>query len=157
MGGWMSKYLKALTTVAQEAKASFRLLSDCLLVEILKDEEFKTKSGLILASGTKAQINGIDANKPTWIRILMVGEGFYDNAEDGSLKLIPLETKPGDLALVGKNAIEPLSVFGRIAIYGETQLGFVRDSEIRMRFDGQEGFDKFFEVANSVLTNGPAA
>lgn len=150
----MSKYLKALEHAASEGKSNYQLVGDCLIVEVLKDEEFKTKSGLILASGTKAQINGIDANKPLWARVLMVGEGYYDTDEDGNQTEVPLETKPGDVILIGKQSIEYFSVFGRLPNYGDTQLGLVRDGEVRMRFRGQEGFDKFFELANSQLTSG---
>lgn len=148
----MSKYLKALIHASETGQETFKLMSDCIIVEIIKDEELKTKSGIILASGNKTQINGIDANKPLWGRVLMVGEGYYEIDEEGNKRDVKLETVPGDIVLLGKQSVEYFSVFGKLPNYGETQLGLTREGEVRMRFKGQEGFDKFFELANSQLT-----
>jgi co-chaperonin GroES (HSP10) len=146
-----SKYLKAFQTVSESGKGTYQLIGDCILVEVIKEDEFKTKSGLILSSGNARQVNGIEANKPTWVRILLTGEGYY-NDKDGTMEEVPLDSKPGDIALVSANSIKYFSVFGPIVAVGQTQLGLIRESDIQMRFPGDVGFNKFFEIVNASLT-----
>jgi co-chaperonin GroES (HSP10) len=132
-----------------------------MLVEVIKDEEFEKKVttdsgkvvGIIMNAdlSAKSQKGGLGADKPTFARVLMVGEG-YDN-EDGKEKL-PLDSKPGDIILIPEASIKKVSVFGKLVSYGETTLGLVRDSEVQMRFSGSEAFDKFFELLNEKVTNG---
>jgi co-chaperonin GroES (HSP10) len=147
-----SKYLEAFVAAGQEGKNLFQLVGDCLLVELIKDEEFKTKSGIILQTElSKNQNNGLYADKPTFVRVLLVGNGYFDTDEDGKIKDVPLESKAGDIVLVGRTSIKQFSVFGKLVSYGETQIGLVREADVQLRFNGQEGFDRFFEIINSSL------
>jgi co-chaperonin GroES (HSP10) len=146
----MSKYL---TAFRDANKDNFKLIGDCLLIEVLKEDEFKTKSGLIIADSTGRQVNGLSADKPTFVRVLIVGEGYY-NEDDGSD--VRLDSQPGDIVLVGTTSIKRFSVFGPIVNYGDTSLGLIRESDVQMRFNGQAGFDAFFREANEAL-NGQKA
>jgi hypothetical protein len=151
-----SKYLKAFQQTAESQRPDYQLIGDFLLVELIPDDEFKTKSGIILQTDlSKSQTNGIHTDKPTFVRVLMTGEGYFDDSdkmddEDASEgpRTIPLESQPGDIALVGRTSIKFFSVFGKLVSYGETQLGLCRESDIQMRFKGQEGFDRFFGALN---------
>lgn len=145
----MSKYL---TAFRDSNKDNFQLIGDCLLVEVLKEDEFKTKSGLIIADSTGKQINGLSADKPTFVRVLLVGEGYYSE-DDGDVKL---DSQPGDIVLVGTTSIKRFSVFGPIVNYGDTSLGLIRESDVQMRFNGQDGFNAFFREANEALEKAKA-
>lgn len=140
-----SPYPKAFEKLA-ECREAFELIGDCILVEEIEDDEFRTQGGLIIASGTK-QINGVEADKPTFARVLWVGEGYYD---DDSGKSIPLNVEPGDVILVGRHSIKRFSVFGSI-LYSGTRIGLTRESEIQLRFKGEAGYDRFFGTLNSAI------
>ena len=139
-----SKYINRFTN-AGEMKESVELIGDCLLVEKIKDEELTTKSGLIIATSSR-QIGTFAENKPVWVRVLMVGEGYYDSETDTS---IPLNAKPGDIALVGQVSTKWFSVFGELKNYEPETIGLTRESEIQLRFKGEDGFKTTFERLNS--------
>lgn len=131
--------------VALEASDTYKLVGNILIVQVINEDEIKTKSGLVIAQSIKNQVTSVGANKPTFARVLMTGEGYYD--DDGTETA--LETKVGDIVLVPSVDIKFLSVFGKLMSSSDNQLGMVRDSEVQMRFKGQEGFDKFFGVLNN--------
>jgi co-chaperonin GroES (HSP10) len=141
-----SKYLDAFTAVAREHAAAFELVGDYLIVEVIPDEEFKTKSGLIMATSSGHQVNSITADKPTFVRVLMVGAGTPKDAD--STDLVKYDVDPGDICLVGAHSIKYFSVFGQLVTYGETRIGLTLAGEIQMRFKGQTGFDRFFGSLN---------
>jgi co-chaperonin GroES (HSP10) len=144
----VSKYLKAFQKLAEENK-DFELTGDCCLVEVIKDDELKTKGGILLAPSTSArQVTGLSADKPTFVRILLVGKGYYD---DETLEDRPLDVNPGDICLVGATSIKHFSVFGKLISYGETSLGLISAESVQLRFKGQEGYDRVFDLLNSAI------
>lgn len=142
----MSKYLDAFKVAVADAGDSFQLIGDCLLVEILPEAEMKTTSGILISQGSDRQINGFSADRPCFVRVLAVGAGYYDDGkmDEGEPKSIPLDSAPGDILLVGKTSVKYLSTFGNILSYGKNQIGLCRDSDVQIRFKGQEGHDRFF-------------
>src|SRR5689334_13650412 len=96
-----SKYLSGFQTVAKEHGTLYKIQGNLLLVEVIKDEEFKTKSGIILATSDKRQVNGLVQDKPTFVRVLDVGPGYF---KDDTMEDVPLETQPGDILLVPATA-----------------------------------------------------
>jgi hypothetical protein len=152
-----SKYLSAFQAIEKEAPDSFELIGDFLLVEEIKDEEFtksiKADDGsikkLILTEDTsRRQVNSISSDKPTFVRVLLAGKGYYN---DETKEDVPLSVQPGDIILVGGTAIRWFSVFGKLMNYGDTRIGLAQESSIQKRFKGQEGFDKFFDTLNRCL------
>lgn len=144
----MSEYLKAFQAAAAAEPDALTIIGDCLLVELIPDEEHKTKSGLVLASGAQNQINGLSADKPSFVRVLLVGAGYYNDADGKIGEQVPLDSKLGDIVLVGRTSIKPFSVFGKLTNYGQATLGLIRESDIQIRFRGQEGYDRFFDALN---------
>ena len=141
----MSKYLEAFKKLKEYNPQLMELDGECLLVEEIQEEEFKTNSGLILSTGDK-QINSFAADRPVFLRVLYVGDGFIDEDID-----VPLETNPGDIVLVGKHSVKYFSVFGKLISYGDTKLGLIKESEIQVRFKGEGNFDKAFEYLNNTI------
>lgn len=147
-----SKYEGAFRAMAQECSAAYQLYGGNILVEEIPEEELKSKGGLIIATGNKkSQIDGVEANKPCFVRVLAVGEGYYD--EDGLD--VPVNVEPGDICLVGKLSVSWLSAFGNIFTHeGDARLGITNDSQIQMRFRGQAGYEAVFGVLNRELGAG---
>lgn len=150
-------YLHAFRQV--ETSSELQLIGDLLLVEVIKDEEFSKK--VKTDDGREARIFfGTDSNqrkdfsftadKPTFIRILATGEGYYDD-EDPEKQQIPLESKPGQICLIASGSVKPFSVFGKLINYGEVQLGLARESDIQARFENEESFGRYFERLNKAL------
>ena len=139
----MSKYLDSFKQLALEGSDSFQLIGDCLIVEeLVEANEVKTAGGIIV-QGTDGMRDGFEQNKPTFVRVLAVGEGYYD--EEG--KTVPIDANPGDIVLVGALSVKWLSTFGPIISIGKGErLGITRESEIQLRFKGQNGYDEVFRI-----------
>jgi co-chaperonin GroES (HSP10) len=142
-----SKYLEAFKKAKQEAGETYKLYGDAILVERVPEEEIKTASGLVLAPSSAKQINSISADRPHFVHVIAVGEGFY-NEETG--QDVPLSVEPGDIILVGVNSVKWFS-FMEIANYEPGAIGLTRESEIQLKFKGQEAYRKYFDTINSGL------
>jgi uracil phosphoribosyltransferase len=154
-----TKYLEAFTSAEQVLKENFKLIGDLLLVELLKDDEVKkTKSGLFMPTMDARYQAGTVANeKPTFVRVLMAGQGYFEKDENGIIKDIPLDSQPGDILLVPAHAVKLFSVFGSIPISSDLAIGIVRDSEVQARFKGYEGFETFFRSLDEELAKPDSA
>lgn len=148
----MNKTLQAFKALSETGTKNYTLYGDVLIVEEVTAELPKTKSGLVMATGREKQIDGLELNKPVFVRVLAVGAGYYDEetGED-----VPPEVQVGDIVLVGPMSVKWFSYFGNLISTATSRLGLTRESEIQMRFKGQEGYDKAFEILNSSLL--PAA
>lgn len=139
-------YLEAFKNLPTD---SFELIGDCLLVEEIRPEEQKTLGGIVLPTSKEIkQIDGVEANRPTWVRVLLVGAGYYDPKDES---IVPLDVAPGDIILVGRLSVKWLSTFGPLVSSGENQIGITRESEIQLRFKGQAGQDAVFASLRSSL------
>jgi co-chaperonin GroES (HSP10) len=132
-------------TALTEVKESHELIADCILVEKLPEPERRTASGIIYGLDVKNQIGTIAADRPHMVRVLAVGEGYYDE-ETG--KTTPLNVKPGDVVLVSTSSVKWFSTFGDLRDYKPDTIGLSRESEIQWRFKGQDGFARVFEALN---------
>lgn len=148
MDNKQTNYLEAFTNTDAVCPGDFELFGDILLVRELPPEEHKTKSGLIIAPmGGMKQLDGIEANRPCFVEVLKVGAGFFSEGTDH----VPLDSKPGDIILVGKLSVKWLSTLGPITSTPENNLGLVREDEIQARFRGQEVRDRYFKVLGEKL------
>lgn len=153
-----SKYLGAFEDAKAQCSGLYNLTGDVLIVEKVQGQELKkdvmrhdgTKVQLHLAGGTEKKIDGLDMNLPMFARVLAVGPGFYDPT-DSDAAPIGCEVEPGDIILIGRMSVNWFSVFGSLVSTSTNELGLTRESEVRMRFKGQAGYDKFFEALNQQL------
>jgi hypothetical protein len=92
-------------------------------------------------------VDGLDMNKPLFVRVLAVGEGYYDETTGNE---IPLNVQVGDIILVGRIGVNFFSTFCGLVSETGNQIGLSRESEIRMRFKGEEGYQA---VQQLLVTN----
>lgn len=151
-----SKYLEAFKAVAEVAREAYHLIGDNLLVEEIPEEELKTKSGLVLATGDRKMIDGVEANRPVFVRVLAVGEGYYQDEDKSSSspQVVPLDVNVGDIILVGKLSVAWFSAFGNLVTSKGCRIGRCRESDIAQRFKGEEGYAKYFNTLNQVIEKG---
>lgn len=140
-----SQYFKAFEAVRESLKDAMLLTGNLLIVEKASVEEIKTQTGIVIASSLdKKSINDIDANLPDFVHILAVGEGYYDDEDN---KDVPLDSKPGDVALVGRNSVKWFSTFGVLG-YKRDTIGVVTEDQVQLRFKGYNGFQQFINALN---------
>lgn len=144
-----SKYLKAFQALKETCPDSYRTIGDGIWVEEIKEEEAKTKSGLVIAKhGSQMLVDGVEANRPMLVWILEVGEGYYDEdtGED-----VPVEVKSGYIALVSKLSVNWVSVFGGILAHDGPRLGFTREAEIKHYWKGIDAYQLYFATLKKGL------
>lgn len=135
-----SPMLDAFTALKNTHPNAMTLYGDSILVEEVKPEEVKSKGGIILSVSSKIeQMDGIEANRPIYVRVLATGEGFYD--DENPEKDVPLSVKPGDICLVGRLSVGWLSSFLGIASDSKHLLGITREAEVKIKLEGQEGYE----------------
>lgn len=144
-------FAKAFKKVNESCRDAFTLNGDCILVEEVPLEEPKTKSGIVLATANKiSQLDGIESNKPTFARVVAVGEGYVDAQGE----TIPLDCKVGDIILVGRLSVNWLSFLGPLVASGKSQLGITRESEIKLRFHGSDGYERVMATLSEANEQG---
>lgn len=139
-----SKYLKAFQRL-EEAKLPFNIPGDGLMVEQIKDEEVKTKSGLVISSASGYKVSDqIAANLPKFVYVLAKGRGYYD---DETGEDVPLSVDPGAIILVGQASVR---WFGSLPIdgYEPFSIGITLESEAQIKFKGIEEFRRVFSILN---------
>lgn len=138
-----SRYLDQFKAMSEEAKDAYELYGDCLLVEKLKEPERKIGSIILATANGRTDTFGQD--RPHFVRVLAIGKGFYDDktGEDVALSVIP-----GDIILVGPMAVKYFSMFGDLGAYEPDSIGITRESEIQLRFKGEEGYGQVFGTLN---------
>lgn len=152
----MSKYLRAFGRLKEQCAQDYVLLGDTLLVEEIPNaavtKDIQTHDGkkvsLILESGGNKKLDGLEMNKPVFVRVLAKGEGYFD-AETGTD--VTLDVEPGDVVLVGRMSVNWFSVFGTLVSTSEAQLGLTRESEIKMRFKSQAAYDRCFAALSAAM------
>lgn len=141
-----SKYLKRFEKLVAEGAQTFQLIGDYILVERIHIKEKKTAGGIILSlEDNGKQKNTLSQDLPTLVRVIAVGEGYYDDENKSS---VPLNVRPGDICLVGSVSTKWFSDLD-IADYKPYEIGLSRDEEIKMLFKGQEGYERAFGLLNS--------
>lgn len=131
-----SKYLNRFKSIDKP----FLLYGDTLIVERIPVEEKKTASGLFVGIETKNQINTLASERPMFVRVLSVGVGFYD--DDGNE--VKVDAEPGNIILVGDNSVKWFSDMD-IKDYQPYEIGFTRESEIKLKFNSKEDYESTFE------------
>jgi co-chaperonin GroES (HSP10) len=157
----MEKTSDFVQAFAQTDKAfedgAFELMGDILLVREIPQKEEKTKGGLYIPKTDLRTVDGFEANRPCWVEVLKVGSGYYEPGAGGPTpdsfedRYVPLDSKPGDIILVGKLAVKWVSTLGTITSTPENNLGFVRETEIQARFRGRQVHDMYFEVLEAQI------
>lgn len=146
--------LNAFEKAISQCKDDFYLTGDVLLVQKIPAPEHSKevtgpngqKTQIFLAGGAEKKIDGLDMNLPMFVRVLAVGPGFYDPEDEA--KSIGCECEVGDIILIGRMSVNWFSVFGSLISTATAEIGITRESEVRMRFKGQMGYDKFFKALN---------
>jgi hypothetical protein len=158
-----SKYLERFQRLADSLRDQFQLTGDYVIVERIPDSDFTksvkredgTEAKLIISTDyATRQHNSIAADKPNWLRVLLVGEGYYDTATDSETgetieSTIPLDVVPGDIVMVSQVAVKYFSMFGELEGYEADSIGITKASDIQLRFKGLTSYEQCFNKLNN--------
>ena len=133
-----SRYLEFFKQNEEGVRSALELVGNVILVERIRPPEARTASGLYIAEGPQKQINTLVSDRPTFYRVLMTGEGYYD----GEGNDVSLNCKPGDIVLLGQASVRLFSSFPLLTSYEPDSIGYSTDEEARIRFKGQESFER---------------
>ncbi len=139
----MSNYLDQFKAMASESGEAYELYGDCLLVEKIKEAE--RKIGSIILATANGRTDSFGADKPHFVRVLAVGKGYYNEETSQD---VPLNVEPGDIILIGPLSVKYFSMFGSLEAYEPDSIGITRESEIQLRFKGEEGYGQVFATLN---------
>lgn len=141
-----SKYLDYFVSNVEAVKEQMETIGNIIIVEKIKMPEQKTASGIIIAeSFPKSQLNTLVADRPTFYRVLHVGEGYFD--ADGND--VALNSQPGDIVLLASASVKHFSSFPLMGSYEADSIGITQDESVQLRFKGQEAFERFLNGLDS--------
>jgi co-chaperonin GroES (HSP10) len=140
-----SKYLDVFKSV--EGSDDLVIYGDALLVEKIEEEMVKELGNgvkLYLAE-SKTHKDSMASDKPVFVHVLAVGQGFYDGDKD-----VPLTVRPGDIILVGQYSVKWFSHL-EVEKYAPFEIGLTRESEVQMRFKGLEAYERYVGKINKAI------
>lgn len=141
-----SKYLEAFKKLDKELGKAHKLCGDNIYVEELPVQELKTKSGLIIANTHNARdIEAISYDTPTFVRVLSVGAGYYD--EEGTD--VPVAVEPGNVVMAAALSVKWLNSFGGMVLKKPHRIGLMSEDAILEIYEGDEAYEKAVEIIRS--------
>lgn len=136
-----SKYLKAFEELSKTQ--AVELIGDLLVVERLPEPEARDLGGIIVQDGDHVRAMFGSESRPHLALVVATGKGYYSDA--GSVEL---NTKPGDIVVIGNASVKYFSSFGLLDNYAPDSLGITRDSDVQIRFRGKDGYKQAFDILN---------
>jgi co-chaperonin GroES (HSP10) len=131
---YLEKLQKAIEAVGP---TNFVIPGALLLVEKIPKREIKSKGGIIIADTSKKQTTSVYGDLPQEVIVVAVGAGFENEGQD-----VPLDTKVGDILIVGDHAVKWLGGFP-VDGYEPNTLGICSEENTQARFRGVEQYDAF--------------
>lgn len=148
-----SKFLPFFKENLTSIRENAQLIGDMMIVERIKFPEKKVGS-LFIADSKHIQSTGLTSEVPEFYRVLLVGEGYYD---DETGKDVPLEIEQGDIVHASSVSVRVWSSFPLLEVTEADILGKMRYSDVQWKFKSEESFLKFLNDFNqSVKTKVPA-
>jgi co-chaperonin GroES (HSP10) len=118
--------------------STFVLRGSTMIVEIIRDEELKTKGGIIIATDSRHTRGGsVEQHKLQVGRVLMTGKGYYD-AETGTYE--PLEVQPGSIVVLPQYSLQTISTFPGIQRPTENKLCMVKEADLLAYYTSEEAY-----------------
>lgn len=132
-----SRYLSYFEAHAGKLRQAMKLVGDVILVERVKFPEAKSAGGIIFVDHAAKQINSTFSDRPVFYRVLLPGEGYYN---DETNEPVPLDVKQGDIVLASTVGVKLFSSFPLLEAYEADTIGITREAEITWRFLGEGAF-----------------
>lgn len=142
-----SKFLPFFKDNLSSIRESSQLIGDMMIVERIKFPEKKVGS-LFIADSKHIQSTGLTSEVPEFYRVLLAGEGYYD---DETGKDVPLEVEQGDIVHASSVSVRVWSSFPFLEVTEADILGKMRFSDVQWKFKSEEAFLKFLNQFNNTV------
>lgn len=143
-----SRYLEYFASNAEWLRENGKLVGDVLIVERLKFPE-KRVGSLIMVDSKSIQSDGLTCEIPAFFRVLLIGEGHYDDATGAD---VPLDVSPGDILYMASGSLKMWSSFPLLETADSDILGICRYGDALWHWKGEAKFIEFLRGFNSTIT-----
>ena len=126
----------------QEAKQTFELYGNKILVERLDTGEVKTAGGIIIAENSATRPD-LKLTKPHVAIVVATGKGYYDSETDSYL---PLELQPGNIVILNSLGVQYYSVLPGSPSYSNNVIGITTEADVQMTFKDVEAFKQYVKI-----------
>jgi co-chaperonin GroES (HSP10) len=124
--------------LAELGSSTFVLRGSALIVEILPDEEIKTRGGIVIATDSRhTGGNSVEAHKLKVGRVLMSGLGYWDEEKKD---YIPLDVKPGAVVILPQYSTQFISTFPGIQRPTGNRLAIIKESDLLAYYPSDDAF-----------------
>ncbi len=131
---------KEFGTLRELGEKVFVLRGSTLIVEIMPEQELKTKGGLIMSAPTDHRRgDSINAHKLEIGRVVMAGEGYWD---EDTKTMLPLEAQAGAIVILPQYSTSILSMFPGINKPTANKLAMVKMGDVLAYYPSAEAFEK---------------
>jgi co-chaperonin GroES (HSP10) len=117
----------------------FKLRGSTMIVELIPDQELKTKGGIIIATDSdQRKGNSVEHHKLAVGRVLMTGEGYW-NEEMESYE--PLEVNIGAVVVLPQFSTQFISMFPAITRPTGNKICLVKYDQILAYYPTEEAYE----------------
>lgn len=134
---------EALRTLGSD---KFTLRGPTILVEMLQQEELKTKGGLIISTPSDHKMGSVNAHKLEYGVVLLVGQGTWDELKR---EYVPLDVKPGQIVVMPQYSQQVLSTFPGLQRPLQNKLALVSAQSILGLYRDGEAFEEAKKAINA--------
>lgn len=136
----MDSFKKEFDKLQELGEGTFVLRGSTIVVEILDDEELKTKGGIIIATDSRqVKGNSIEQNKLQVGRILMVGQGYWN---DETQTREALEATPGAVVILPQYGSQVISMFPGIQRPTGSKLCLIKMDQVLAYYPSAEAYER---------------
>lgn len=120
-----TRYQEYFTKLAE--KKLLQVPGSTLIVEIIRDEEVRSKGGIIISAPSNHARGSIEENRLLVGKVVFSGEGYY-NEETGGFDALDIPV--GAIVVLPKYSMSMVSVFPGITEPTADKLGLVKENQI---------------------------
>jgi co-chaperonin GroES (HSP10) len=126
-------------------KSTFVLRGSTLVVEILNEEELKSKGGIIMSAPSNHARGSAEEHRLHVAKVLMTGEGYVD--EEGNA--VPTDVKKGAMVILPKYAPQFVSIFPGISEPTNNRIALVKEDQILAYYPTQEAYEAAKKISEA--------
>lgn len=133
-------YVSSFFRLQTDGAHLFRLRGNDLLLEILEEDEIKSKGGIILATRDDQYKNSVREKEHLFAIVLMVGSGFEGESRP--------DIEVGNLVYVPNFSVARYTQFPGLTEPVNQRIGRCLASEVKFLYKDIESFDKAQQLLN---------
>ena len=136
----MESFAREFAILREMGQDTFVLRGSTMVVEVLEEEELKTKGGIIIATDRdQRKGNSVEQHKLLVGRVLMTGPGYWD---DDKRAYEPLEVSTGAVLILPQFSTQFISMFPGLGRPTGNKLCLVKMDAVLAYYPTEAAYDK---------------